>query len=143
MNAYPHIRNVHIIPFENETSEYAIAQSFQEYLVNKFQSDGRLRISTIDPDSRIEGSVLDYKNEIYGYNYENNVTEYRVTILFHVMMTDLREQKILYENKTLMISETYAPNSLNPEHFTTEDQAKEKIFEKIFDGLIRNTLEAW
>ena len=143
MNVYPHLRNIQISPFENETAEYAIAQDVQEYLVNKFQSDGRLRITTLDPDSQIEGIVLDYQNEIYGYNYENNVTEYRVTILFSITMSDLREQKTMYENKTLMFSEVYYPGSTNPEQFTTEIQAQEKIFERVFDTLIRSTLEAW
>ena len=143
LNTYPHLKNVQISPFENETSEYTIAQDFQEHLVNKFQNDGRLRISTIDPDSRVEGSVLDYKNEVYGYNYENNVTEYRVTILFSVIMTDLREEKTMYENKSMMISEVYMPNSDNPEHLKTENEAIEKVFDKVFDTLIRSTLEAW
>ena len=143
LNVYPHLRNVQIVPFENETAEYAIAQDVQEYLVNKFQSDGRLRISTIDPDSQIEGIVLDYLNEVYGYNYENNVTEYRVTILFSITMSDLREQKTMYENKALMLSEVYYPGSTNPDQFTTEAQAQEKIFERVFDTIIRSTLEAW
>ena len=143
MNVYPHLRNVNISPFENETAEYTIAQDVQEYLVNKFQSDGRLRISTIDPDSQIEGTVLDYQNEVYGYNYDNNVTEYRVTILFSITMSDLREQKIMYENKSLMLSEVYYPGSTNPEQFTTETEAVEKVFERVFDTIIRSTLEAW
>jgi hypothetical protein len=150
MNAYPHLKNVHISPFENATSEYAIAQDFQNYLVEKFQSDGRLRISTIDPDSRIEGSVLDYREEIFSYTQYGEVSEYRVTILFSVTMSDLRMQKVMYENKNLMMSETYLANQdqtgdtpANRVILTSKDQAQEKIFEKVFDTIIRSTLEAW
>ena len=58
-NAYPHLKTIYVVPFENNTSEYALAQDFQSSLVNQFQSDGRLKISTLSPDARIEGSILD------------------------------------------------------------------------------------
>ena len=143
MNAYPHLRNIQIDAFENDTSEYIIAQNFQDFLVNQFQRDGRLRITTREPDSFIEGGILDYRHEIFSYDFAGNVSEYRVTILFNIKMTDLRMQEVMYENKSLMLSEAYSPNSTNPNVFTTERQAVDRIFERAFETIIRNTLEAW
>ena len=143
LNTLPHLRNIQISPFENNTSEYAIAQDFQNYLVNSFQNDGRLRITTIEPDSFIEGTILDYRNDIYSYDDYGNVMEYRVSILFSIQMTDLRMQEIIYENTSLLLSELYSPDNQNPDVFTTEIQAQDKIFERAFDTIIRNTLEAW
>ncbi|MCL2064394.1 MAG: LPS assembly lipoprotein LptE [Candidatus Cloacimonetes bacterium] len=143
LNTMPHLRNVQISEFENNTSEYALAQDFQNYLVNNFQRDGRLRITTLDPDSYIEGTILDYRNEIFSYDDYGNVQDYRVSILFSIQMTDLRMQNVIYENLSLLLSEPYTPNSPNPDVFTTETQAQEKIFERTFETIIRNTLEAW
>jgi len=143
MNAFPHLRNVQIATFENNTSEYALAQDLQELLVNTFQRDGRLRITTRDPDSFIDGSILDYRNEIHGYDIFGNISEYRVTILFSVTFTDMRFNEVIFENTTLRLSESYSPNADNPELLTTEKQAQQRIFERVFETIIGNTLEAW
>jgi hypothetical protein len=143
MNAHPHLRNIQVYTFENETAEYTLAQDFQDFLVNQFQRDGRLRITTIEPDSFIEGSVLDYRHEIFTYDMAGNISEYRVSILFHVKMTDLRMQTLLYENRAMLISETYSPDNPNPDVLATEGQAIEQIFERAFDNIMRNTLSAW
>ena len=143
LNTMPHLRNVQIYTFENNTSEYAIAQDFQNYLVNQFQRDGRLKITTIEPDSFVEGTILDYKHEIFSYDNYGNISEYRVSILFSLQMTDLRMQEVIYENKSLLLSEPYSLNSENPDVLKSEIEAQEKVFEKAFDTIIRNTLEAW
>ena len=143
MNAFPHLRNVQIATFENNTSEYALAQELQELLVNTFQRDGRLRITTRDPDAFIDGTILDYRNEIESYDIFGNISAYRVTILFSVTFTDMRFGEVIYENATLRLSETYSPNTNNPELLTTEAQAQQSIFESLFDNIIGNTLEAW
>jgi len=143
MNAFPHLRNIQITSFENNTSEYALAQELQNYLVNRFQNDGRLRISNLNPDSIIEGTILDYRNEIFGYDMFGNVTEYRVVILFSVQMIDLRMQEVMYENRSLMLSETYSPNSTNSEDMTTEAQAQNRVFGRLFDTVVGRTLDSW
>ena len=139
----PHLRNIQISPFENNTTEDTLAQDFQNYLVNQFQSDGRLKITTMEPDTFIEGAVLDYRHDIQSYDNFGNISEYRVSILFSIQMTDLRMQNVIYENKSLLLSESYSLNNENPDVLSTEAQAKEKVFEKAFDTIIRNTLEAW
>jgi len=145
MNAYPHLKTIQIAPFENQTSEYQLAQDIQNYLVDKYQGDGRLRIATMSPDARIEGSVLDYQETIYGYDIEKSVTEYRVQMLLSITMTDMIYSQTLYENKSLLMNETYSPtgDKDNPLIYTTPEQAQEKIYEKVFDTLMRETLESW
>jgi len=143
MNAFPHLRNIQVDAFENDTAEYRLAQDFQEYLLNAFQRDGRLRITTMEPDSFIEGSIQDFRNEIHSFDMSGNVSEYRVTILFSIKMTDLRMQRVMYENNRLMISENFTPNTENPNVHATEEDAINRIFERAFETVIRNTLAAW
>ena len=143
MNAFPHLRNIQIDTFENNTSEYALAQELQEALANTFQNDGRLRLTTRDPDSFIEGSILDYRNEIDGYDIFGNISAYRVTILFSITFTDMRFNEVIFENSALRLSETYSPNTDNPELLSTETQAQQSIFDELFRTIVRSTLEAW
>jgi len=143
LNTLPHIKNVQISPFENDTIEYTLAQDIQNYLVTSFQRDGRLKITTIDPDSFIEGTVLDYRHDIHSYDNFGNVLEYRVTILFDIKMTDLIMQEVIYENKQLLLSENYSTHTDNPNVLNSEISAQEKIYERVFDTIIRSTLELW
>jgi len=150
MNAYPYLKTVQVAPFENMTSEYALAQDVQNYLVDKYQNDGRLRIATLSPDARIEGSVLDYKESILSYDIGGNISEYRVQMLFSITMTDMVYSQTLYQNASLLVSEVYSPSSsgqaddgVNSVIFTTAEQAQQKIYEKLFDTLMRETLETW
>jgi len=143
MNAFPHLRNVQISAFENNTSEYTLAQELQNHLVSKFQGDGRLRISNMNPDSIVEGSILDYRNEIFSYDMFGNVYEYRVTILFSIEMHDLRMQQVMYENKSMMLSESYFPGSTNPDLLNSENAAQTRIFERLFTTIIQSTLDLW
>jgi len=143
MNAYPHLRYIQIYPIENSTSEFALGQDLQNFLVEKFQSDGRLKISTLDPDCCIEGKVLDYRNEIFSYDMYGSVSEYRVSILLDITMTDLKRQTVMYENKSLLQSVTYSPNASNPDLFITEAQAVDEVFLQVFNTIMRSTFEAW
>ena len=145
MNAFPHLKTIEITPFENKAEEFELAQEIQDSLVNQFQKDGRLKISTISPDIRIEGSVLDYKNDILSYDIAGNISEYRLQILFSILMTDMVYDDKMYENKSLLVSESYSPNASSEEieRFTTVEQAKGKIYEKVFETLVKNTLESW
>jgi hypothetical protein len=72
-----------------------------------------------------------------------NVTEYRVTILFSIQMTDMLQSQTIYDNKSLMISEPYSPGTENPEKFSSIEQAIERIYERAFESVIRSTLESW
>ncbi|MCK9329030.1 MAG: LPS assembly lipoprotein LptE [Candidatus Cloacimonetes bacterium] len=144
-NAYPHIKNIQILSFENKSSEYQISQEFHSYLVNKYQQDGRLKISTLNPDSQIEGTINDYRKEILSYDNMGNIIEYKVSILFDITFTDLKMNAVIYNNQSLLVTESYTPNlsDSNPNIYTTEGQAQEKIYEKVFDTIMKNTLEKW
>jgi len=143
VNAYPHLKTVNVVPFENMTSEYSLALDFQNYLVGKFQSDGKLKISTMTPDSQIEGVVKDYRNEILSYDFGGSVSEYRVSILFSITMTDMVMSDIIFNNQAMLVTEVYAPESTIPDQCTTEEQAIESIFEKVYENIINNTLKNW
>ena len=143
MNQYPHLRNVFIMPIENRTGELDIDEDLRNTLLTSFQQDGRLRIVYEDPDSIIECEILDYESKIFGFDIEQNVEEYMVTIIFDLTFTDLLRNEVIWENSSIRISERYYPRSPQDVQITTEQGAQEKIFENLFNLIIRNTLESW
>lgn len=145
MNQYPHLRNVTVMQFENNTVEIHLAETLRDDLVAAFQRDGRLRITYDEPDSIVEGEIIDYKDEVYGYDMEQNIEEYRVTITFAISFTDLVRNEVIWESSSLSLSERYFPASDDHEsvRFKTVEAAETAIFDELFKRIIRNSLEAW
>lgn len=140
---YPHLKSIHVFPFDNKTTEYSLSQDAQNTLVNKFISDGRLKINTQNPDCTLKGSIIDYQKKIFSYDNSGNIKEYQIQILFSVEFYDTKYSKAIYENKTLYLSRTYSTNTTNTNIATSESEAIEKIFTDLFDNIIKNTLESW
>ena len=45
-NAYPHLRKIRILAFENRTSEYGLGDKLLNYLNREIREDGRLKLVT-------------------------------------------------------------------------------------------------
>jgi len=138
---YPHLKTIAILPFENNTTEYNLEEVIFNSLTNYFENDGRLKIVSISPDCQLEGQILDYSNKILTYA-GSNVDEYEVRILFSITFTDLKKNNIIWQNKALIISETYSSSDENSE-FSIEEEAQNEIIKDMFDIIIKESLEEW
>lgn len=143
MNQYPHLRDITIAPFENDTVELYLEEDLRNSIISSFQADGRLRIAYDDPDSRIEGRILDYSNKIFGYDIDQNIEEYQVRLVLAISFTDLVRNEIIWENKSLVMTERYSPETTLAVKFSSEEEALEEIYKELFRLIIRNSLEAW
>jgi len=143
MNQYPHLRDIMIVPFENDTIELFLEEELRNSIISSFQQDGRLRIAYDNPDSRIEGKILDYSSTIYGYSIDQNIEEYQVKLVMEITFTDLVRNEVIWENKSLMITERYAPQTTMSVKWQNEEEARNEIFKELFKVIIRNSLEAW
>lgn len=138
---FPHLKTIAILPFENNTTEYNLEEVIFNNLTNYFESDGRLKIVSISPDCQLEGQILDYSNKILTYA-GSDVDEYEVRVLFSITFTDLKKNNIIWQNKALIISETYSSSDETSE-FSTEEEAQNEIIKDMFDIIIKESLEEW
>ncbi|OQX71940.1 MAG: hypothetical protein B6D62_00620 [Candidatus Cloacimonas sp. 4484_275] len=138
-NSYPYLKTIKIATFSNNTTEYELEENLLLKLTDLFEKDGRLKIVDLNPDCKLEGEILDYSNKIYSYGNEN-VDEYEVKILFKIIFTDLKKNKILYQNNSLVLSETYSGSNELSE-FKTEEEAQNKIYQDLFDTIMKESLE--
>jgi len=140
-NSYPYLKTIKILTFSNQTTKYELEENLLAKLTELFEKDGRLKIVDLNPDCRLEGEILDYSNKIHAYG-DNSVDEYEVKILFKVIFTDLKKNKVLYQNNALVLNETYSANDELSE-FKTEEEVQEKIYQDLFDEIMKKTLEEW
>jgi lipopolysaccharide assembly LptE-like protein len=138
---YPHLKTIAVLPFENSTTEYQIENELFLDISERFEQDGRLSIVTMSPDCQLEGKILDYSDKIYSYNVDG-IEEYQVKILFSVIFTDLKKNEVIFQNDTLVMQREYS--SADPEaEFGSEEEARTKIYNDLFDRILKETLEKW
>ena len=138
---YPHLKTIQILAVENQTSNYDLRDLVFNSLVDNYESDGRLKLVGLSPDCQLECSILDYSNKIVSYS-GSSIDEYEVRVLFEVTFTDLKKNLVIWQNGSLMKSERY---SLSDENsiFKSEADAQGEIMSKLFDTIMKNTLEEW
>jgi len=95
----------------------------------------------MNADVALEGEIKDYSDKIFSYD-ETGAEEYQVKILFSILFTDLVRNEILWQNDRLVLSETYSTVNEFSE-FKTEEEARLEIMDKLFETILRNTLEDW
>lgn len=137
----PHLKTISVNSFVNKSSEYELDEEIYIQLSNKFTNDGRLSLVTMSPDCILEGEILDYSNEVLSYA-GSNVDAYKVKILFAITFTDLVKNKIIWQNSSLLLTETYSAIDTNI-NYKTEIAAQQKIINDLFDIIIKNSLEKW
>ncbi len=140
-SGFPHLNTISIKSFQNKTTEYNIEEDIFNKLSEKFSSDGRLSIVTISPDCIIEGEIMDYSNEVLSFA-GSTVDEYKVQILFSIAFTDLQKNEIIWQNQSLLLSETYSVSNPNIT-LKSELSAQQKIIDDLFEAIIKNSLEEW
>ncbi len=138
---YPHLKTIKVLPIENQTSSYDLRDIVFNSLVDSYESDGRLKLVGLSPDCQIECSILDYSNKIVTYS-GSSIDEYEVRILFDMIFTDLKKNQVLWQNSSLMISERYSLSDENSQ-FRSEEEAQIEIISKLFDAIMKSTLEEW
>ena len=138
---HPHLKTIQILAVENQTSNYDLRDLVFNSLVDSYESDGRLKLVGLSPDCQLECSILDYSNKIVSYS-GSSIDEYEVRVLLEVTFTDLKKNLVIWQNGSLMKSERY---SLSDENsiFKSEEDAQEEIMSKLFDTIMKNTLEEW
>ena len=140
-NSYPHLDSISILSFENKTTKYEFEETLSNKLTELFEDDGRLKIATISSDCLLSGQITDYSKKILTYS-GSTVDEYTVKILFKVNFNDLTNNKTIWNNDSLVLSETFSATNENIE-FKTEEEAQEEIINKLFDTIMKSSLEQW
>lgn len=129
--------------FENISSEYGLADKALDMLTREFRSDGRLHVVTQAPDCQLEGSIISWSEDIYSFDSANNVQDYQIRISFTISLTDLINNETIYENKNLLLSETYAVSAESTSKNKNKEDAIDEIFRSLFRTIIQNSLETW
>ena len=86
-----------------------------------------------------DDTVSVYKKPKLKFNFETIKSN---CLIHEITFTDLKKNQVIWQNGSLMQSERY---SLSDENsiFKSEEDAQEEITNKLFDTIMKNTLEEW
>lgn len=94
-----HIKSVHIPLFENQTSQFDLAEDITDFIINQFNESGVLRIENDQNCSSIlKGKIKSISNGPYTYNKEESISEYRYKINVQIEWYDVKNDKNILES---------------------------------------------
>ncbi|MAD51542.1 MAG: hypothetical protein CMF79_03080 [Candidatus Marinimicrobia bacterium] len=92
----PHIKSIAIPLVENQTAEFAMAETVTDNLVSKFTEENILRVTNEKgADSIMKGVILKVDDGPYTFSKEEAVTEYRFTVSMKMEWLDAVNDKVL------------------------------------------------
>jgi len=142
-NAYPHLKKIAVRAFENRSPDFELGDQVLNGLTQKFQSDGRLKLVTQQPDCALEGVILNFEENINSFDSGNNIQDYLLRLTCSVSFTDLINNNVIYENTSLSLSEPYAVSPASTAKSKSKEEATAEIIDQLFQTIVRNSLETW
>jgi len=92
----PNIKSIAIPLVENQTAEFAMAETVTDNLLAKFNEENILRvIDEKNADSVLRGIILRVNDGPYTFSKEEAVTEYRFTLTMKIEWVDIENDKVL------------------------------------------------
>ena len=93
----PHIKSIAIPLVENQTAEFAMAETVTDNLVSKFTEENILRVTDEKrADSILNGTIMKVNDGPYTYSKQEAVTEYRFTVSMKLEWLDVAKDEVLF-----------------------------------------------
>lgn len=149
-------RTVYVEPFINNvdfTQERYIANKYRTYkpllqtdvthaLVDRFLFDGSLKPAPKENARLIlKGEIVQFRRDPLRYQSDNEtVDEYRINIVVNMSLYDVREDKVLWEEKGFTGDTTYFVTGSSAK---SDDQATQDAITDLARRIVERAVEAW
>jgi outer membrane lipopolysaccharide assembly protein LptE/RlpB len=140
-----YIKTLAIPVFQNNTVEYGLADEATQALVDGFLADRHLQIvSERDANAVLRGTIISYRNRVFGYTREERATEYEVLLVVQITFRDQVKKRDLWKEDALAVRTTY---NVSPVGATgearTEADARREVVQKLADQVVSRTVQGW
>lgn len=148
-----------IKPFENKvdlniSNEYSDENPYRLYrhgmetritdaVIDRFLLDGYLKVISKEEgaDLLLKGELVNYEKQPLRYDETTgDVEEYRANIVVNMILTDLRENRILWNERSFV---GYSEFSLVGPRAESEDTAINNAIEDLARRIVERTVEDW
>lgn len=149
-----HLRTVYVQPFVNEIDLTSLTAGYQRFpvyrhgmesdvtkeVVNRFQFTGLMRPAGPDhADSRLEGELVEFRRDSLRFDADQQVEEWRLSVVVNVRFYDLHAKILLWEEERLTGDATYFELGANAEsEVTARDRAVKDLARRVVERVIEN-----
>jgi len=140
-----HLKTLAIPVFQNNTVEFGLADDITQSLVNGFLTDRSLRIAQErDANAVLRGSVVAYKNQVFGYTTTERATEYEIVLTVSVTFRDMVKNRDLWKDDALTVRTTYNVTAVSAtQPAQTEADGRKDVIQKLTDRIVSRTVQGW
>ncbi|MEW6608295.1 MAG: LptE family protein [bacterium] len=140
-----HITSISIPIFTNQTFQYGLEEIITNMVIEEFIRDGRLNV--VDKklaQAELKGEINHFERIPFSYDKEGNIAKYKITIGVSFGLTDLTENKPLWDEEweeTILYIPSTSPYRPGDFDITSEQEAIYKALSKIAYYLVSITIK--
>src|SRR5258705_5466346 len=139
-----HLKTIAIPTFGNNTVEFGLSDDITQSLVNGFLNDHTLKIAQErDATSVLRGTVVAYRNQVFGYTTTERAKEYEVVLTISITFRDLVKNRDLWKDDAMTVRTTYNVDPVGTEPAKTETDGRRDVIQKLTDRVVSRTVQGW
>lgn len=139
-----HIKTLAVPVFANNTVEFGLSDDVTQAIVNGFLADRRLRIvGEREADSVLRGTIVTYKNQVFGYTRQERATQYEIVLTVKVSFRDMVKNRDLWKEDALTVRTTYNVVAVGSAPAQTEADGRKDVIQKLADQIVSRTVQGW
>lgn len=153
-------RSVYVQPFENKVDISRETDALNKYKIyrplletditkavsNKYLFDGNLRpVRKELADVILKGELIEYRRDPLRYDDNDEVSEYRISLIVNIILWDRNEDKVVWEENGFTGDYTYFPTNSSQQNVTTKSdaQAVNEAIDDLAARIVARTVEEW
>jgi outer membrane lipopolysaccharide assembly protein LptE/RlpB len=137
-----HIQTVAVPIFANRTSEPGVENFLTSAVVEAFSTNGRLRVVRPErADAILDGEVVGYEVQSIAFDPNANVRQYRLLVTLNLKMRDVRQDKVLIEQRGLQERADFRVLGAVSETISREESALRAAAVEIGRSVVSLTLD--
>lgn len=139
-----HLKTLAVPVFGNNTVEFRLADDVTLAITDAFLANQRLRIARErDADAVLRGTVVAYRNQVYGYTAQERATQYEIVLVVQITFRDQVKNRILWKEDQLSVRTTYNVVPVGGEAAKTETDGRREVIQKMADQIVSRTVQGW
>lgn len=149
------IKSVYVAPVRNAidlSGEVTDRKPFRVYrpgveveltnaIINRFIFDGNLKVESPGAaDATLEAKLIDYRRDALRYSDNDDIQEYRLSVVIDVTVFETRTKKVIWSDRSLTGDTSFfvsGPRAIS------EDLAAQRAVEDTARRVVDRTIEIW
>jgi outer membrane lipopolysaccharide assembly protein LptE/RlpB len=139
------IKIIAIQEFPNQTQKFDIEKTIVQKLQDELSSRGDFTVTNnpAEADAYLSGVITLYKTSPKSVDADGRATSYSIRITLDIKFTDLKANRVLFEDKNYTITEEYQLTNLDQEFLDQEEFAIDEAAQRLAESLISAILEGF